>query len=248
MSKLSPDAHAAKLLDCAIVLRILFPLLALLVDALLLALAVGGVSALRDHTRALALLAVWFVSNLVLSLLRPVGSQDKTRSSRDAPLVMLALILVPLLAPPLSAWGEARGLWAGPWRAVPASAAAALLWGGVIMTAVGLAIRIAAMRQLGTRFSPHIAVQRGHALETGGAYARVRHPGYLGSLLATAGAVLAFGSLVAWPLFAVMLLAQNVRTSREEALLADHFGDDWAVYREHTGRFLPRLGRHGRVS
>jgi protein-S-isoprenylcysteine O-methyltransferase Ste14 len=244
---LSPDAGDANLLDFATVLRVLFPLIALVVDVLLMSLAVGGFAALRDHSRALALLGVWAVSTLVLSLMRPVGPQDKTRTSPDAPLVMLTLFAVPLLAPPVSAWGEAHGIWTAPWDRVPSAMAGVLLWGGVLVTAAGLAVRIRAMRQLGARFSPHIAVQREHALETGGAYARVRHPGYLGALLATAGAILAFGSILAWPLFAVMLVAQNTRASREEVLLEDHFGESWRAYRAHTGRFVPRLGSRRHV-
>lgn len=224
--------------------RVLFPLLALAIDVVLLATALGGLAALLAHPRALALLTVWLASNTVLARLRPVGAQDKARSSPDAPLVMLALFVVPLVAPPVSAFGEARGIWTSPWAVMPAPVALAVTWGGVILAAAGLALRISAMRRLGVRFSPHIAVQRTHALETGGAYALVRHPGYAGALLATAGGVLAFGSMLAWPLFAIMLVAQNARATREEALLDEHFGVAWREYAARTGRFVPRLGSH----
>ena len=245
---LAADTRAAKLLDCDTVSRVLLPLVAFGVDALLLALAVVGLVALRDHPRALALLGVWLVSNLALSLMRPVGSQKRAHIVRDAPFVMLALFFIPLFAPPLSAWGEAHGIWATPWAVLPPALTGTVMWGGVLVTAAGLTLRISAMRLLGSRFSPQIAMQPEHALETGGPYSRVRHPGYLGALLATAGAILAFGSMIAWPLFALMLLAQNARASREEALLKKHFGDEWLAYRKQAGRFIPRLGSRRRVS
>ena len=144
--------------------------------------------------------------------------------------------------------GETRGLWDFPWQELPAAVSEGARWGGVVLVALGLWLRISAMRRLGTRFSPKIAVQPEHALETGGAYAHVRHPGYVGALLATAGAILAFGSLIAWPLLAIMWIAQNARASREESVLSRHFGDAWQAYAARTGRFVPRLGSHPPVS
>ena len=220
-----------------------FTLVALLVEATLLALALGGVPALLGHAPALALIAIWTASNFTLAVLRPVGPQDVARRVADAPLVMLTLFFVPLLATPLSALGERLGLATGPWGALPAPAAAAIVWSGVALTAIGLAIRISAMRRLGARFSPRIALQRAHALETGGLYARIRHPGYLGAMLATLGGVLAFRSMLAWPLVALMYVAESARARREEALLEDHFGETYRAYRSRTGRFLPRLSR-----
>lgn len=219
-----------------------FTLLALLIEGTLLALALGGVPALLAHAPALALIAVWTASNFTLAVLRPVGPQDVARRVADAPLVMLALFVVPLLATPASALGERLGIATGPWAAIPAGAATAIVWCGVALAAIGLAIRISAMRRLGARFSPRIALQRAHALETDGLYARIRHPGYLGAMLATLGGVLAFRSMLAWPLVALMYVAEAARARREEALLEEHFGDAWRAYAKRTGRFLPRLG------
>jgi protein-S-isoprenylcysteine O-methyltransferase Ste14 len=70
----------------------------------------------------------------------------------------------------------------------------------------------------------------------------VRHPGYLGSLLACAGAMLAFGSALALPLVAAFALLLRARIAREEALLERHFGDEWRAYRARTGALLPRVG------
>jgi protein-S-isoprenylcysteine O-methyltransferase Ste14 len=204
------------------------------VDAALLAAALGGLDALRAHTRALALLAVWGAGGLVLSIARPVRNQRPIARRGESPLILIALLLLPLSAPPVAALGERLGLL--PWLAIPA-----MEWAGVALAAVGFALRLAAMLQLGSRFSPLVVVQEGHRLETRGAYARVRHPGYLGAWLACAGSVLAFGSALAWPLVAAFAMVLRARVRREESLLEQHFGDAWRVYRERTGALFPRL-------
>jgi protein-S-isoprenylcysteine O-methyltransferase Ste14 len=116
-----------------------------------------------------------------------------------------------------------------------------LRWLGVILSVAGFAIRIAAMAQLGPRFSPLIAVQRTHALETRGLYARIRHPGYLGAWLVTAGAALAFGSALTLILPLLMLGVLATRIRGEEAMLERHFGDDFRRYRARTGALTPRF-------
>jgi protein-S-isoprenylcysteine O-methyltransferase Ste14 len=222
---------------------LLFALAGLVVDAALFALALGGLAPLLAHPLALALLAIWTTANVVLAALRPVRRQDTVAERADARFVLIALGLLPLIAPPVSALGERLRWAAAPWDAIPAPLAETIAWAGVALTALGLAIRITAMTRLGARFSPLIAVQREHALETTGLYARVRHPGYLGTLLAITGAVLTFQSMLAWPLLAIMYAAQTARARREESLLENHFGDPYRAYKRRTGRFLPRLNR-----
>lgn len=211
-------------------------LVVLALESALLAFALGGWAALRASPQAIALLVVWGISGVALAWLRPIGRQDVVRFERDA-LVMLALLILPYSIPFVSAAGRRfpAGQFAPAW-AMP------LAWGGVFVAALGLLLRVASMRQLGARFSPLIALQREHALETTGWYARVRHPGYLGSLLASLGAALAFGNWVALPLWGLMVVAQWLRVRREERLLAAHFGEPWARYVARTGALLPRLG------
>ena len=205
------------------------------VDAALLAWALGGLGALLAHHRALALLALWAVGGITLALLRPVRGQDTVAVERESPLVLLLLFLIPLATPPLSALGERLALWILP-------GGAALRWAGVALSGAGLALRIAAMAQLGSRFSPRVAMQREHALETGGLYARVRHPGYAGAWLATFGGALAFGSALTLPLVVVMGAMLWARAGREEAMLERHFGEAYRAYRAQIGRFVPWPG------
>lgn len=216
-------------------IRLSRALVALAIESALLAWGLGGFPVLLATPRALALLAIWGATAVTLTLTRPARGQDITRSEKDA-VAMLLLAVIPLGTPALAAWGGRTALW-------PLPAPEWLGWLGVALSAAGLFMRVAAMRQLGARFSPLVAVQRGHALETTGWYAVVRHPGYLGALLANTGAAITFGSAVALPFALVMVLVQADRVRREERLLAEHFGEAWRSYARRTGALFPRPSR-----
>ena len=186
-------------------------LVATALDAALLALALGGVPALLGDRRALALLAIWIASSIAL-----------------------ALVLIPLAIPPVSAWTGRIGFGRIP-------GGAPLHWSGVVLAALGLLLRIAAMMRLGARFSPRLALAADHALEQGGLYAKVRHPGYLGALIANLGAALAFASLPGVLLVLGLALVLRTRIAHEERMLEERFGDEYRAYRSRTGALLPRV-------
>lgn len=206
--------------------------LATALDAALLALALGGVAALLAHPRALALLAVWFTGALILAALHPVRTKTGTRRSTD-PWLLLALFVLSMIAAPLAAWGERLGVGMLPGGEVRG-------WAGVLLAGLGLVLRMSAMVQLGSRFDPTVAILPGHALETRGLYARIRHPGYAGAWIAALGGALAFGSALGLAAVALMSAALAARVHAEENALAAHFGEAWRVYRERTGAFWPR--------
>ena len=218
-----------------LVATVLLSLGATALDAALLALALGGVPALLAHVRALTLLACWGVEGLVLALLAPVRTQEVVARTRENAGLLAALGLLPIATAPLAALGERLAIWIVP-------GGAWLRWAGVAVSSGGLALRIAAMAQLGSRFSPLVAVQRQHPLETRGLYARLRHPGYLGSWLTACGAMLAFGSALGLLVLIPFSALISARVRREEALLERHFGDVYRRYRERTGAFVPRIG------
>ena len=216
-------------------LLVLRALVALAFEAALLAWGLGSFAALVASPRALALLAIWGVTGLTLSITRPVRSRDTQRAERD-PVPLAVLALVPLAIPGVAAYGARAGVW-------PLPAPEGIGWAGVALSALGLWIRVSAMQQLGARFSPLVALQREHALETTGWYARVRHPGYLGALLASLGAAVTFGSALALPLRRGDGDLPMAAGPARGALLAGHFGDDWRAYAARTGALLPRLRR-----
>jgi protein-S-isoprenylcysteine O-methyltransferase Ste14 len=207
-------------------------------DAALLALALGGVRALLAHPRALALLAVYAATGVPLAIRRPVRDQDTVTRSPDPAWRMLLLFLVPLVIPPVSAFGERAEIATLPpvWW---------LGWLGVVLAAMGLTLRMVAMIRLGARFAPIAAVQREHTLETSGLYAHIRHPGYFGAWLAALGATLTFRDGLAMPLLILFSWLLAGRARSEDAMLEAHFGDAYRAWAARTGAFLPRYGPRG---
>lgn len=214
-------------------MRIALALLGTAIEAAILAWAMGGLDRLRSHPRALALVACWAVSGVALAWSAPARGRSTLAASRDGRWALLALGLIPLAVAPLAAWFERLGLW-------PLPGGAALRWAGVAIAAGGLALRVGAMRALGARFSPTLVLQPGHRLETAGLYARVRHPGYAGTLGAALGAALAFGSALGLVPVALLLLLLASRMRREEAMMAERFGEEWRAYRARSGALWPR--------
>ena len=78
----------------------------------------------------------------------------------------------------------------------------------------------------------------GHRLVTGGPYAYVRHPMYLGLILAGLGASLLYRTWTA-VFFLLTMLGLVFRARREEAALSAEFGSAWQAYRRHTPAWIP---------
>jgi protein-S-isoprenylcysteine O-methyltransferase Ste14 len=80
-----------------------------------------------------------------------------------------------------------------------------------------------------------------HELVTSGPFALVRHPMYLGALIASVGGVLLYRT---WA--AVLVLAHEmvfwVRAGKEEQALAAEFGDAWRAYARRVPAGVPVLG------
>lgn len=117
----------------------------------------------------------------------------------------------------------------------------ALRYFGLGLNAVGSAIRLTGLRTLGKQFSGYVTLQKDHQLIQSGIYGFIRHPMYLGVLLALPGFALAFRSWLALPLLVVFGALLLVRIEWEEKLLAEHFGAEFDVYRHRTWRLLPYL-------
>jgi protein-S-isoprenylcysteine O-methyltransferase Ste14 len=215
--------------------RIPLALLVSAIEAAILAWAMGGFDRLSSHPRALALIASWVISGVALAWTTPGRGRAAVARTPEGRVGLLALGLIPLAVAPLAAYGERIGAWPLPGGAI-------LRWSGVALAALGLGIRVAAMHTLGTRFTPILTVQPEHRLETEGLYARLRHPGYLGSLLASLGAALAFGSALGLVPVAALMFLLLARVRREEAMLAEHFGEAWRAYRSRSSAFWPRVG------
>lgn len=163
-----------------------------------------------------------------------------TRLARGAVVAVYALVFWVLL--PVALWVAARRIdRAFGWGAHPS-------WLGWPVAACGVAIVIAAMRELWRhgRGLPVSALPPG-TLVTAGPYAVVRHPIYLGYNLGICGAGLTIGSpALAWAVTPVFLALWLVYASVEERWLIRRFGDAYDQYRREVGLF-PRHAVMGGV-
>jgi protein-S-isoprenylcysteine O-methyltransferase Ste14 len=117
----------------------------------------------------------------------------------------------------------------------------AVRWLGVVLFALGGALRLWPVYVLGDRFSGLVAIQPGHTLVTTGIYSRIRNPSYLGLLMSSLGWSLAFRSGVGVLLVAAFVPPLIARMNAEERLLGSEFGADYDAYRARTWRLIPGL-------
>jgi protein-S-isoprenylcysteine O-methyltransferase Ste14 len=118
---------------------------------------------------------------------------------------------------------------------------AAVRWVGVALYAVGGVLRLAPVFALGRRFSGLVAIQEGHRLATGGLYARVRNPSYLGLIVNAVGLALVFRSLPGVILALALIWPLIARMDAEERLLEETFGEEYRAYRARTARLIPGI-------
>ncbi len=148
---------------------------------------------------------------------------------------------------PLQAW-QIAGLVLGVLSAknVAGAALPGDEWMWVILgCAIGLAgaaLRLWAIRALGSHFSRNLQVAADHRVVVDGPYRYLRHPSYTGAILMIAGIGVGLAnalSLAACILFPTIGFA--LRIPREEALLRRELGEPYAEYAKHTYRLVPGI-------
>jgi len=116
-------------------------------------------------------------------------------------------------------------------------------WAGVAITTVGVAVAIWARYCIGEYWSARVTLKEGHRLIRAGPYGFVRHPIYTGMLVGAVGRALTQGEWRGIVATALLLVTHSRKALREEAMLTQEFGDEYAAYRRGTGFLLPRLWR-----
>ena len=102
---------------------------------------------------------------------------------------------------------------------------------GLCLSAVCAVLWFLARWQLGEAFS---VTPEARQLVTRGLYSRLRHPIYVFGTLAFLFIVLALQGWPALIIWLVVILIQVGRARREEAVLAEEFGAEYAAYRSRT--------------
>jgi protein-S-isoprenylcysteine O-methyltransferase Ste14 len=116
-----------------------------------------------------------------------------------------------------------------------------VLWSGVLLTALGVAISIWARLTLGSNWSGVVTLKDDHELIRKGPYRWVRHPIYTGMLMGFVGTAFVEGRLRGWVGLAVVLVTFYFKARREERFLRQEFGDGFEAHARDTGMFLPKF-------
>ncbi len=156
----------------------------------------------------------------------------KGRDSSERSLLAIgALVLVSAVAAILASVGQLATIAGDTWW--PVVAGFALIWGG-------LAFRSWSIYTLGRFFKLTVVIQDDHRVIDSGPYKFVRHPSYIGSIVAMTGLGLAEGD---WVSVAIMFLgtltAFVLRIRIEERTLAAELGEEYVAYSQRTARLLP---------
>jgi protein-S-isoprenylcysteine O-methyltransferase len=176
---------------------------------------------------ALVLLFAWiFIDGVVVARYRTGRKENRDRYS------MAIIFACTLVAWTTAVWLLRRGPGGFESRAVQVA--------GLVVMGAGILVRSLAIAQLGRLHSPNVAVQADHPVVDTGLYRRVRHPSYLGAIIAFFGCALALGNWLS--VVAVMALtvpAYLFRIREEEAALAEALGEPYRAYQARTHRLVP---------
>jgi protein-S-isoprenylcysteine O-methyltransferase Ste14 len=192
----------------------------------------GGFAAFFAHPALIALAIVFIVLSGVAAFAGGNLSAG-VREDRSNRWVIAAFAVIGLIAAFLPAWADRKEVWILDGDTIR--------WTGVVLCAVGGALRIWPVFVLGQRFSGLVAIQPGHSLVTTGVYSVIRHPSYLGLVISSLGWGLAFRSGIGVLLTVLLVPPLLARIRAEERLLRTHFGTEYDTYRARTSRLIPGL-------
>lgn len=123
-----------------------------------------------------------------------------------------------------------RSNWPAAWRSIV----------GLALIALEMWIFLRVKRDLGgARLVGAAELSSGGQIERAGIYARIRHPRYVGSLLALIGACLIGGTRATWIVVAIWTILTIVAVGMEERELQTRFGDSYREYCRRVPRFIP---------
>jgi protein-S-isoprenylcysteine O-methyltransferase Ste14 len=158
------------------------------------------------------------------------GSKGRNSSERSL-LVIAALVLASLIGAIFASANHLATIAGGSWW--PVVLGFVLIWGG-------LAFRAWSIYTLGRFFKLTVVIQDDHRVIETGPYRVLRHPSYLGSIIAMTGIGFTEGD---WISVAIMLLgtltAFVIRIRIEERTLLEELGESYAAYSKRTARLLP---------
>jgi protein-S-isoprenylcysteine O-methyltransferase Ste14 len=173
----------------------------------------------------LLLIAYWFVSAFFA---KPSVRGQRPRVGASAFRVELVIAALALFQLP----------WARTYLIGQPNFASFWSWIGAALTLAGIAIAVWARVYLGSNWGQPQTLRNDHELVTNGPYHLVRHPIYMGIVLALLGTALAYG-----PFWFILFFGAGAffvySTYIEERDLSARFPDAYSAYRSRTNRLVP---------
>jgi protein-S-isoprenylcysteine O-methyltransferase Ste14 len=194
---------------------------------------------------ALALLLLYAIQSEIRFGAR-ARSHAASAADRGSSLIVSIAAIVPVAGFVL-AMKAGTLTWIPDWfRSASLPGMPAVAWIGVLAAVLGIATRLWALLTLRERYTRTLLTHAQHAIERGGPYRWIRHPGYLGSLLTLNGVAIATGNaVVSFASLAVTIAAYLYRIRVEDEMLAGAFGETHAEYRRDVGALIPFVRQLG---
>ncbi len=114
-------------------------------------------------------------------------------------------------------------------------------WIGVVLTLVSVPFLWWIHKTLDRQYSPCLQIKESHRLITDGPYASVRHPMYTVFNSFSFGVSLLTANFFILGFAVILIIPFPFVAQKEEHMLLEKFGDEYAEYMKRTGRFLPRI-------
>jgi protein-S-isoprenylcysteine O-methyltransferase Ste14 len=164
------------------------------------------------------------------------GVKTMQRVSRTENILLALLALVSLVLPlvySLTHWLEFANYHLPVWLGLC----------GLLLLIFSLFVFWRAHFDLKANWSPSLEIRLDHTLVTDGIYRLVRHPMYLSQLLWALAQILLMQNWLAGPLNLLFFIPfYFLRSTAEEKMMLDRFGDQYRLYMQNTGGIFP-IGR-----
>jgi protein-S-isoprenylcysteine O-methyltransferase Ste14 len=174
--------------------------------------------------------SVWFLSEVVISRILRSTQGDRSDTDKRSLIIVWVVATVSVMLAVTVDRSSVNPIFANPLYRLT----------GALLTILGMAIRITAVKTLGRMFTVDITIRKNHELKTDGIYKHIRHPAYAGLLLSFYGLGLAINN---WWSFLLVVIPVTIvfviRIRMEEKVLEEEFGTAYTNYKKKTTRLIP---------
>ena len=118
---------------------------------------------------------------------------------------------------------------------------ARLLYIGIALMLLGMALRWYSIRFLGQSFTCSVSIRPGQQVVDSGPYRWIRHPSYSGSLLTVLGMLLCLTNPLSFLGLLLPIAGYAYRIRVEEHVLVQNLGEPYRSYMKRTKRLVPFL-------